>query len=428
MRNRRRHVEQEEQYMQRQRHGYPPNYLMGQGAQPLEMDKRRSMPSRGDSSRDEIRMKIMKETSLPTHRQQSQDMFNRSYDSSRMRDSQYMKNEYMSRQSSHPGYPSHYDYPIQKQYDMSPFNMGANSNRGPSERIPMGQEIQSSSGGIPPTMGSKYDYQFSNRERMMNDQMMNMNEYKQRMYQSQYQNEPSSIYLSRRYMMSVLLDRNPKYCGIKRVGREEKKLTYMKRLHIIKKLKNIYKCLRDSFDKEKEIMETELGKPQNLNELKMLAEAESGNIELASVVSELMQAVKSNAQPNQAFDPHMNEFDSVEEIEKFNLNKRSKRKNSDDSFYGSQSSFSGFKRKFPSSLEKPLNDTQGMAEGSNRLQFKRACKDKKKEYSMTLSKQDSFDEDFVPASEAPGKNINIRVKCKFVSLQYRTLNLKDQLD
>ena len=184
---------------------------MSQGGQPLEMDKRRSMPSRGESNRDEIRMKIMRETNTPTPRQQSQDMFSRSYDGGRMRDNQYMKSEYMSRQPSHPGYPSHYDYPVQKQYDMAPYNMGVNPNRAPTERIPMGQEIQSSSGGIAPQMGSKYDYQFSNRERMMNEQMMNMSEYKQRMYQSQYQNEPSSIYLNKRYMSSILFDRNPKY-------------------------------------------------------------------------------------------------------------------------------------------------------------------------------------------------------------------------
>lgn len=182
----------------------------------------------------------------------------------------------------------------------------------------------------------------------------------------------------------------------------------MKRLHLIKKLKHIYKCLRDSFDKEKEIMETELGKPKNLSELQMLAEAESGNIELVNVINELMQSVKSNALPEQVFEPHMNEFDSVEELAKFNQNKRPRRKNSDDSFDGSQSSFSGFKRKFPSSLEKPLNETQGVQEGSNRLKYKRACKDKKKEYSMSLSKQDSFDEDFLPASQPPGTFANFK--------------------
>lgn len=190
----------------------------------------------------------------------------------------------------------------------------------------------------------------------------------------------------------MLSELRPKYPGINKIGESDKKLAAMKQTYHIKKLTNIIKTLKDTLAYEQEVLEAELSKPEMLNSLQKLSKQEPENIEFSKSVAELAQVVKLNNEiPIDPFNGSLDDFDSAEELEKITNTKKLKRKASDESFYGSQSSFGGFRENVQASLEKPLKNSLEPHE-SSRLKYRRSCKEKKKEGSISASRKYSYDE------------------------------------
>lgn len=153
------------------------------------------------------------------------------------------------------------------------------------------------------------------------------------------------------------------------VGKETRKLNNMIRLHNIKKFKNIYKCLRDCLNKEKETIESELGTaniardiqqmmksteqkptPSQINQqpqAQPVAPVQQPVIPQASIPIQQMLATQQTAPTQQAipsqtmFTTKMDDFNSEDEI---GHPPRKRRKDSDESYEESQISISKSKK------------------------------------------------------------------------------------
>ena len=320
--------------------------------------------SSGEINRDEIRQKMRSEMNRPRYSQPEQ--YGRDFGLPSVPGGQYTKSDYYHSQPIPPNFRDPYGYGMQRMPSMHPSLSRSSSGMGMIERQLSSREIYNSSAPLQHSNDQKYEKHYVGNERMVPDQIQANNEYKQAYYnQAQGQNTDQSSFISKSFLMNLLFDNTKKSPYSRRLGKEAKKLANMRKLHNIKKFKNIYKWLRDCLNKEREMIESELGASNIAREMQQLIK--NNDQQSISAPSSLPPQTQQTSQSQPMFTTQINDFNSEEEVDR----PRKIRKDSDESFDDSQFSTRNKKSRPGIQIDKFIPNSQPIAQNISKLKERR---------------------------------------------------------